>query len=81
MLDSGAKNLLSSVTEGLIQQKTHKSKTLDVQTIIDNDFDEIIDMISDTKNNTDEVSSSIQFELTDDGGTLPRYAAKSVLVP
>ena len=32
-----------------------------VETVIDDDYDEIIDLISDDQNNTEVVSSSVQF--------------------
>lgn len=71
--DSGAENLLSSVTADLVEQKTYKEKIVTVATIINDGFDEIVDIFSDSKNNTENVSSSIQFELTEDGGTLLSY--------
>ena len=61
---------MSSVTADLVEQKTYKEKVIKVATVIDDGFDEIVDICSDSKNSTENVSSSVQFELTNDGGIL-----------
>ena len=52
---------MSSLTVDLIQPKTIKEKVVRVETVIDDGYDEIIDLISDDQNNTEVVSSSVQF--------------------
>ena len=52
---------MSSLTVDLIQPKKIKEKVVRVETVIDDDYDEIIDLISDDQNNTEVVSSSVQF--------------------
>ena len=52
---------MSSLTVDLIQPKIIKEKVVRVETVIDDDYDEIIDLISDDQNNTEVVSSSVQF--------------------
>ena len=69
MRDCGALNLLSSVTEDLVQPKKHIQKVIRVQTVIDDDFDEIVDFLTNDKNITDEISTNIQFELSEEQST------------
>ena len=69
MRDCGALNLLSSVTEDLVQPKKHIQKIIRVQTVIDDDFDEIVDFLTNDKNITEEISTNIQFELSEEQST------------
>ena len=78
MRDAGATSLLSSMTEGLIKEKTYKEKIVRVETVIDDGFDEIIDLVSATENNTEEVHSSTQFELSQEESEGENFTAESL---
>ena len=79
MRDAGATSLLSSMTEGLIKEKTYKEKIVRVETVIDDGFDEIIDLVSATENNTEEVHSSTQFELSQEESEGENFTAESLV--
>lgn len=76
--DCGAENLLSSMTEDLVQEKKIKDKILQVQTVINDGFDEIIDLAIDDSNKAEDVSSSVQFEIDDsdiEGGNITNFCS------
>ena len=51
------------MTVGLVKAKEIKEKVVRVETVIDDGYDEIVDLISDDQNNTETVSSSVQFAI------------------
>ena len=54
------------MTEDLVQEKKIKDKILQVQTVINDGFDEIVDLAIDDSNKAEDVSSSVQFEIDSD---------------